>query len=118
MFYIVLDVYETTTKEFSDGLGITSHHLCDLVSDTNPDEDSYKVEARVMEFFHEGKNFQVSIMFTYIKNGKVLGSESQSYNLKDFTVDQLKELAEDQLYDQVFYNELPFKFGKFGNNKV
>jgi hypothetical protein len=117
MYYIVLDVYETTTKEWSDKLGVTSHHLCDLVSDTNPNEDSYKVETRVIEFFHEGKNFQISIMYTFVKNGKVLGSESHSYNPEDFNLEELKELAEDRLYDQVFTKQLPFKFGQFNSNK-
>jgi hypothetical protein len=118
MYYIVLDVYETLTKELSHGLGITTHHLVDLVSDTNPDEDSYKVETRVFEFFHEGKAFQYSIMYTYVKNGKVLGSESHSYNPKDFTVERLKDIAEDALYNVDFKKQLPFKFGKFGGNKA
>jgi hypothetical protein len=117
MYYIVLDVYETLTKELSHGLGITMHHLCDLVSDTNPDEPSYKVETRVLEFFNEGEPYQYSIMYTYVKNGKVLGSESHSYNPKDFSLEELKEIAEDRLYDQVFTKQLPFKFGQFGGNK-
>jgi hypothetical protein len=116
MYYIVLDVYETMTKELSHGLGITTHHLVDLVSDTNPDEDSYKVEARVMEFFNEGKPFQYSIMYTFWKNGKVLDSESHSYSPVEFTVDQLKETAENYIYE-VTPEEWTHKFKQFESKK-
>ena len=110
MYFKTVNVDETTTKEFSDGLGITSHHVCDLVST----DGAYKIEGRVMVFFTEGKSFQNSIMYTYWKDGKVLNSEAISYSPEDFEVGYLEDVVETHLCE-INIHDIAHKFATLGN---
>jgi hypothetical protein len=81
------------TKELSAGLGITKHHVCNLVYGV------YTMQASVLEMYNEGKTFQLTTMYTYFKGDKVLGSESFSYTPVEWSLEDLKEVAENHCRD-------------------
>jgi hypothetical protein len=110
MYFNVANVNETTTKEWKDGLGIITHHVCDLVST----DGAYKIEGRVMEFIMEGKPFQYSIMYTYWKDGKVLNSDGFSYSPEDFKVGYLEDVVETHLYE-INIHDIAHKFATLEN---
>jgi F0F1-type ATP synthase gamma subunit len=99
MKFYVTEVNTTLTKELSHGLGITKHHVCTLTDKTHENGDVYEMQASVLEFFNEGENFQLCIMYTFFKNGVVLGSESFSYTPVEWSVEGLSEIAENHCFD-------------------
>jgi hypothetical protein len=97
--FYVTEVNTTLTKELSQGLGVTKHHVCTLTYNTPENGEVYEMQASVLEFFNEGENYQLCIMYTFFNNGKVLGSESFSYTPVEWSVEELSEVAENYCVD-------------------
>jgi hypothetical protein len=93
MQFYVNEINTTLTKELSHGLGITKHTVCELVN------KPYTMQASVLEFFNEGEVFQLSIMYTFFNDGKVMGSESFTYSPVEWSVEELKEVVENHCFD-------------------